>query len=94
MIFIKNLKTCVHICVLLEAWRWLFQAEWIPLIQQWISDGMSAVSAAAFMITGPATKIINLGALKIALGAKNFVIYLAFVALFSLATGVAVNLVL
>lgn len=66
----------------------------IPLIQQWLSDGMSAGSAAAFMITGPATKITNLGALKIALGAKNFVIYLAFVALFSLATGVAVNLVL
>lgn len=66
----------------------------IPLIQQWLSDGMSAGSAAAFMITGPATKITNLGALKIALGAKNFVIYLAFIVLFSLATGFAVNLVL
>lgn len=66
----------------------------IPLIQQWLYDGMSAGSAAAFMITGPATKITNLGALKIALGAKNFVIYLAFVVLFSLATGFAVNLVL
>lgn len=66
----------------------------IPLIQQWLSDGMSAGSAAAFMITGPATKITNLGALKIALGAKNFVIYLAFVVLFSLATGFVVNLVL
>lgn len=55
---------------------------------------MSAGSASAFMITGPATKITNLGALKIALGAKNFVIYLAFVVLFSLATGFAVNLVL
>lgn len=66
----------------------------IPLIQQWLSDGMSAGSAAAFMITGPATKITNLGALKIALGAKHFALYLVFVVFFSLATGFAVNLVL
>lgn len=66
----------------------------IPLILQWLSDGMSAGSAAAFMITGPATKITNLGALKIALGIKNFAIYLAFVILFSLLTGFAVNLIL
>lgn len=49
---------------------------------------------AAFMITGPATKITNLGALKIALGAKHFTLYLVFVVFFSLATGFAVNLVL
>lgn len=66
----------------------------IPLIQQWLSDGMSAGSAAAFMITGPATKITNLGALKIALGAKHFALYLVFVVFFSLATGFAVNLLL
>lgn len=66
----------------------------IPLILQWLSDGMSAGSAAAFMITGPATKITNLGALKIALGIKNFVVYLAFVILFSLATGFIVNLIM
>ena len=28
----------------------------IPLLQQWLVDGMSMGSAAAFMITGPATK--------------------------------------
>ena len=33
----------------------------IPLLQQWLIDGMSMGSAAAFMITGPATKITNLG---------------------------------
>lgn len=65
----------------------------IPLILQWLSDGMSYGSAAAFMITGPATKITNLGALKIALGIKHFVIYIAFVILFSLATGFIVNLI-
>lgn len=66
----------------------------IPLLIDWLSDGMSAGSAAAFMITGPATKITNLGALKIALGVKNFFIYIAFVILFALLSGVLVNLIL
>lgn len=66
----------------------------IPLLINWLNEGMSAGSAAAFMITGPATKITNLGALKIALGVKNFFIYIAFVILFSLATGFIVNIVL
>lgn len=64
----------------------------IPLLIQWLADGMSLGSASAFMITGPATKITNLGALKIVLGVRNFVLYLAFVILFSLATGMLVDL--
>lgn len=64
----------------------------IPLLQAWLMDGMSMGSAAAFMITGPSTKITNLGALKIVLGIKNFVIYIAFVMIFSFATGLVVNL--
>jgi len=44
--------------------------------------------------TGPATKITNLGALKIVLGLKNFVFYLLFVIVFSLVSGVAVNICL
>ena len=64
----------------------------IPLLQAWLSDGMSMGSAAAFMITGPATKITNLSAVKIIFGMKRFVLYLAFVMLFSLITGVIVNL--
>jgi len=63
----------------------------IPLLQAWLIDGMSIGSAAAFMITGPSTKITNLGALKIVLGVKNFVIYLTFIMLFSFATGLIVN---
>lgn len=59
----------------------------IPLLQAWLLDGMSMGSAAAFMITGPATKITNLGAVKIVLGAKRFALYLAFTILFALATG-------
>ncbi len=66
----------------------------IPLLIQWLVDGMSLGSASAFMITGPATKITNLGALKIVLGAKHFALYLAFVALFSLAVGIFVDLIL
>ena len=44
------------------------------------------------MITGPATKITNLGALKIVFGVKKFLLYIAFVMLFSFITGLAVNL--
>ncbi len=63
----------------------------IPLIREWLAMGMSLGSASAFMITGPATKITNLGALKIVLGLKHFVLYLAFVMGFSLLTGMLVN---
>ena len=65
----------------------------IPLLQAWLIDGMSMGIAAAFMITGPSTKITNLGALKIVLGMKNFVIYLAFVMVFAFSVGLLVNLV-
>ena len=60
----------------------------IPLLIQWLADGMSLASANAFMITGPATKITNLGALKIVLGLKNFLAYLIFVIAYSLISGV------
>ncbi len=66
----------------------------IPLLLDWLANGMSAGSAAAFMLTGPATKITNLGALKIVLGAKNFALYLLFVMAFSCATGLFVNFVM
>ena len=65
----------------------------IPLLQSWMAKGMSLGSAAAFMITGPATKITNLGALKIVLGIRNFVLYLIFVMAFAFATGLLVNFV-
>ena len=66
----------------------------IPLLQAWLMDGMSMGSAAAFMITGPSTKITNLGALKIVLGLKHFLLYLAFVMVFSFLTGLVVNLLI
>jgi uncharacterized membrane protein YraQ (UPF0718 family) len=66
----------------------------IPLLQSWLWNGMSMGSAASFMLTGPATKITNLGAVKIVLGVKHFVFYLLFVILFALASGFAINFLL
>ena len=65
----------------------------IPLLQEWLSSGMSMGSAAAFMITGPATKITNLGALKIVMGLKRFLLYIAFVMVFSFLSGIIVNII-
>ena len=66
----------------------------IPLLREWLYSGMSMGSAAAFMLTGPSTKITNLGALKIVLGVKRFLLYLSFVIVFSLLTGFIVNIVI
>ena len=63
----------------------------IPLLIQWLADGMSLASASAFMITGPATKITNLGALKIVLGLKKFLAYIFFVIFYSLINGLVVD---
>ena len=66
----------------------------IPLLRDWLSRGMSMGAATSFMITGPATKITNLGALKICLGIKNFVIYITYTIIFSLVAGIIVNLII
>ncbi len=63
----------------------------IPLIMTWLDHGMSMGSAAAFMITGPATKITNLGAVKIVLGMKHFIFYLTFIMLYAVLCGFIVN---
>jgi uncharacterized membrane protein YraQ (UPF0718 family) len=63
----------------------------IPLLMAWLESGMSMGAAAAFMITGPATKITNLGALKIVLGVKNYILYLLFVVLFALLSGLVID---
>jgi len=66
----------------------------IPLLQQWLASGMSLGSATAFMITGPATKITNLGALKIVLGMRRFVLYIMFSIVFAFLSGLLINLIL
>jgi len=65
----------------------------IPLLQQWLAGGMSMGSATAFMITGPATKITNLGALKIVLGMKGFVFYILFSLTFAFISGLLIDLI-
>lgn len=63
----------------------------IPLLHQLLFDGMGMGSAAAFMITGPATKITNLSAVKIVLGTRRFVLYLSYVIIFALLIGFLLN---
>ncbi len=64
----------------------------IPLLQTWLAGGMSMGSAAAFMVTGPATKITNLGAVKIVLGMRRFLLYLAFILMYAFVSGILINL--
>lgn len=66
----------------------------IPLISAWLGEGMSTGSAMAFMIAGPATKLTNLGAVKIVLGMRNFVLYIAFSILMSTVFGLVIDLIL
>jgi uncharacterized membrane protein YraQ (UPF0718 family) len=63
----------------------------IPLLITWLDHGMNMGSATTFMITGPTTKITNLGAIKIVLGMKHFIVYLVFAMLFALLSGFIVN---
>lgn len=63
----------------------------IPLLLEWLHSGMGMGAATAFMITGPATKITNLGAVKIVLGMKRFILYLIFIILFALAAGLTID---
>lgn len=66
----------------------------IPLMKAWMLAGMDMGSIAAFMIGGPATKITNLGAVKIILGMRNFVLYLGYCLLFALISGLVINLII
>ena len=63
----------------------------IPLLAAWLGEGMSWGSAISFMIAGPATKLTNLGAVKIVLGGRNFLLYIAFSIALATVFGLAVN---
>ncbi|MDR0302584.1 MAG: permease [Treponema sp.] len=65
----------------------------IPLLREWMLNGMTLGSASAFMITGQAMKITNLGAVKIVLGIKHFLFFILFTLLFALLSGLAIDLV-
>jgi uncharacterized membrane protein YraQ (UPF0718 family) len=64
----------------------------IPLLAEWLDHGMSAGSAVAFMLSGPATKITNLSALKIVFNARHFLYYIVFVMVFALVSGTLVDM--
>lgn len=64
----------------------------IPLLLSWMQNGMSLGAVSAFMITGPAMKITNLGAVKIILGMEQFIVYIAFSVIFALFTGFIIDL--
>ena len=66
----------------------------IPLIRAWLFAGMNAGDALAFMIAGPATKINNLSAVKMILGVRNFLLYLAYCVGFAMLAGLAAGFVL
>ncbi|WP_330617780.1 permease [Mobilitalea sibirica] len=63
----------------------------IPLLAEWLHSGMSMGAATAFMISGPATKITNLGAVKIVLGTKRFILYFIYVILFAVISGLIIG---
>jgi uncharacterized membrane protein YraQ (UPF0718 family) len=64
----------------------------IPLLMAWLDSGMSMGAATAFMITGPATKITNLGAVKIVLGLKGFILYIVFCLAFAYFSGMVIDI--
>lgn len=65
----------------------------VPLIGAWLRAGMSPGSAVAFMVSGPATKLTNLGGVKIILGAKNFVLYIVFNIMFAIISGLVTDFI-
>ena len=64
----------------------------IPILVMWLASGMSPGAAVAFMLSGPATKINNLAALKAILGLKHFAYYLGFVIVTALILGLSTHL--
>lgn len=66
----------------------------IPLIGLWMTQGMTMGGALAFMTSGQAMKITNLGAIKTILGAKNFALYIVFTMGFAFLSGLLIDLVL
>jgi uncharacterized membrane protein YraQ (UPF0718 family) len=63
----------------------------IPIISAWMGQGMTLGGAMAFMTSGQAMKITNLGAVKIILGAKHFIFYIIFNMGFAVLFGVLID---
>jgi len=65
----------------------------IPLILAWMNEGMSLGSVMAFMLTGPATKLTNLSAVKTIMPVKSFSCYLIFSIAFGIAAGLTIDII-
>lgn len=91
-IFIKNNILGILFASIIGVPLYVCGGGTIPLLRSWLNSGMSIGAASAFMLTGQATKITNLSAIKIVLGIKNFTIYMIFIFIFSFITGVFVNI--
>lgn len=63
----------------------------VPLLHSWMNDGMSIGAVTAFLLTGPATKITNLSALKVVFTGKNYLFYFGYIVIFSLFAGGMIN---
>ena len=63
----------------------------IPLINAWLRAGMGTGDAMAFMLAGPAVKINNLSAVKMILGTKHFLLYIAYCLVFAMLSGWIIN---
>lgn len=66
----------------------------IPLLRLLLTEGMAPGSAIAFMLSGAATKFTNLGAVKIILGVRNFILYIVFNIIFSVCMGILANAII
>lgn len=64
----------------------------VPLLHSWMNDGMSLGAVTAFLLTGPATKITNISALKVIFTGKNYLVYFAYIIIFSLLAGGIINM--
>ena len=77
VLFATTLSVPLYIC----------GAGTVPLIRAWLFAGMSPGDALAFMLAGPATKINNLSAVKMILGARHYGAYLIYVIAFAMISG-------
>lgn len=65
----------------------------IPLVRAWMSEGMSAGSALAFMITGPVTRFTNMAAVKTIMPNRTFILYMAYNIIFGVAAGIIIDII-
>lgn len=63
----------------------------IPILKGWLENGMGPGAVIAFLITGPATKLTNLSAVKIILGIRNLSLFIVFNLVFAIISGTLID---